>query len=121
MSRKNILLEKLKETIESASGLSVADANPNSNFAELGLDSLLLTQLTSSLKKEFSIPVTFRQLSENYDSLNKLVEFYDANLPASVFAGNSTPQPAPAAAAVIPTSQAPVFNSVPQIGEICLV
>lgn len=116
MSRKHILLDKLKDTIEAASGLSVADANPNSNFAELGLDSLLLTQLTTSLKKEFSIPVTFRQLSENYDSLNKLAEFYDANLPASMFAGNSAPQPAPAASLVAHTAAAPVFNSVPQVG-----
>ena len=116
MSRKNILLDKLKEVIESASGLSVADANPNSNFTELGLDSLLLTQLTSSLKKEFSLPVTFRQLSENYDSLNKLAEFYDANLPASMFSNNGAGS-VPAASAPAVVSQAPVYtNHVPQAG-----
>lgn len=116
MSRKDILLDKLKDIIESASGLSVADANPNSNFTELGLDSLLLTQLTSSLKKELSIPVTFRQLSEHYDSLNKLADFYDANLPASMF-NNNGPQSAPVVAAAAVVSQPPAYvNNVPQAG-----
>ncbi|MCH5720440.1 acyltransferase domain-containing protein [Niabella hibiscisoli] len=116
MSRKDILLDKLKEVIESASGLSVAEANPNSNFTELGLDSLLLTQLTSSLKKEFSLPVTFRQLSENYDSLNKLAAFYDANLPASAFS-NPVTQPVPVATVVNPVSSLPAYtNNLPQAG-----
>lgn len=119
MTRKEVLLEKLKDIIESASGISVVDANPQNNFAELGLDSLLLTQLTSSLKKEFAVPVTFRQLSEDYDTLDKLAGFYDAQLPAHLFsssgsiqntaAANGTP-PVPAA----PSIPAPVYSGMPQ-------
>lgn len=116
MSRKDILLGKLADIIESASGISVTDANPNSNFAELGLDSLLLTQLTTSLKKEFSIPVTFRQLSEDYDSLGRLAEFYDANLPESMFR-NSAPQASPAVVSAPAVNTAPVYsNAIPQVG-----
>ncbi|HMR83131.1 MAG TPA: aminotransferase class III-fold pyridoxal phosphate-dependent enzyme [Niabella sp.] len=117
MSRKDILIGKLAEIIESASGISVAEANPNSNFAELGLDSLLLTQLTTSLKKEFSIPVTFRQLSEDYDNLGKLAAFYDANLPESMFRNNGA-QPAPALGSAVAVNTAPVYNhTVPQTGN----
>ncbi|MGC4233786.1 MAG: amino acid adenylation domain-containing protein [Niabella sp.] len=118
MSRKDILLGKLAEIIESASGISVAEANPNSNFAELGLDSLLLTQLTTSLKKEFSVPVTFRQLSEDYDSLGKLAAFYDANLPESMFRNNGTqPAPPPALGSAVAVNTAPAYNhTVPQAG-----
>lgn len=88
MKRKDILLNKLRDIIESASGISVPDAGTQSNFAELGLDSLLLTQLTTVIKKEFSIPVSFRQLSENYDSLEKLARFFDEQLPPGKYAPN---------------------------------
>ncbi|ANH80438.1 hypothetical protein A8C56_05040 [Niabella ginsenosidivorans] len=111
MKRKETLLEKLKDIIESASGIPVADANPQSNFAELGLDSLLLTQLTSSLKKEFAIPVTFRQLSEDFDSLDKLAAFYDEHLPAHLFRStvSEAQQPVNAVNGTTPAPAAPVM------------
>ncbi|MFT4095053.1 MAG: amino acid adenylation domain-containing protein [Niabella sp.] len=112
MKRKEILLTKLKDFIESVSGIPVMDANPQSNFAELGLDSLLLTQLATSLKKEFALPVTFRQLSEDYDSLDKLAEFYDTNLPDSMFNNNNNVQPVPASANMVPVNPA----VIPQAG-----
>ena len=86
--RKDFLIKKIKDLIESASGIDIADANPHNNFTELGLDSLLLTQISSGLKKEFKLPITFRQLNENYDTLDKLAVFLDANLPANVYQEN---------------------------------
>lgn len=85
MTRKNLLINKIEEIIESASGISVAGSNPADNFVELGLDSLLLTQLAATLKKELSLPVTFRMLNDEYDSIEKLSVFYDVNLPADKF------------------------------------
>lgn len=85
MTRKTILTNKIKEILESASGMDVLEANPHSNFTELGMDSLLLTQIASSLKKEFQVPITFRKLNEEYDSIDKLAEYLDVNLPASSY------------------------------------
>ncbi|MFT3904332.1 MAG: amino acid adenylation domain-containing protein [Niabella sp.] len=79
--RKDKLIKQLKDILEEASGIDIADANPHANFVELGLDSLLLTQIAASFKKEFKCPVTFRQLSEELDTLDKLATYLDANLP----------------------------------------
>ena len=38
-------LEQLKKLLEEASGLDFAGADPSTTFLELGLDSLLLTQM----------------------------------------------------------------------------
>ena len=80
MERKDILIKKIKEIFESASGIDIAHADVHSSFMELGLDSLLLTQIASSVKKEFQLPVTFRQLNESYDSIHKLAVYLDENL-----------------------------------------
>ena len=85
MTRKETLIEKIKELIEDASGIDLADASPESNFNELGLDSLLITQIASSLKKEFKQAITFRQLNEDCDTLNKLATHLDAILPANTY------------------------------------
>lgn len=79
--RKDKLIIQLKNILEEASGIDIAGANPHANFVELGLDSLLLTQIAASFKKEFKFPVTFRQLSEELDTLDKLAAYLDANLP----------------------------------------
>jgi len=79
--RTTELLRKLKEILEDASGIELQSADPNSSFVELGLDSLLLTQVALNLKKSFNLPISFRQLNEDYGSLNLLVTYLDANLP----------------------------------------
>ncbi|GAB3429681.1 amino acid adenylation domain-containing protein [Niabella aquatica] len=79
--RKDKLVKQLKDILEEASGIDITGANPHASFVELGLDSLLLTQIAASFKKEFKYPVTFRQLSEELDTLDKLASYLDANLP----------------------------------------
>jgi amino acid adenylation domain-containing protein len=81
MMRRTQLLEKVKEMLEDASGFELQTADPDASFVELGLDSLLLTQVSLNLKKSFNLPVTFRQLNEEYGSMNLLVTYLDANLP----------------------------------------
>jgi thioesterase domain-containing protein/acyl carrier protein len=44
----------------------------NSTFSELGVDSLALVQFASSLKEEFNLPISFRQLSAETPTLNSL-------------------------------------------------
>ncbi len=78
--RKTVLIQKLKQILENASGIETEGVNPDSSFLEIGLDSLLLTQLALTLKKEFKLPITFRKLTEEYSSLSLLAEYLDANL-----------------------------------------
>jgi len=88
----NALLDKLKQVLENASGLEMAAAPLDASFPELGLDSLLLTQLAQTLKKEFGVPLTFRQLSEDCGTLGGLRDYLSRHLPAAA--------PAPVTAAV---------------------
>ncbi|RZM09906.1 MAG: aminotransferase class III-fold pyridoxal phosphate-dependent enzyme, partial [Pedobacter sp.] len=56
---------------------------------------LLLTQVALTLKKQFSLPITFRQLNEEYGTLDLLAGYLDATLPAetqSSHAMQSQPQ-----------------------------
>ncbi|WP_231490789.1 polyketide synthase [Pedobacter sp. Leaf170] len=80
--RKQALIKQLKEILEDASGIEMNDATPEMTFIEIGLDSLLLTQVALILKKKFSLPITFRQLNEEFGTLDLLTDYLDANLPA---------------------------------------
>ncbi|WP_460673974.1 amino acid adenylation domain-containing protein [Larkinella ripae] len=100
--RQDTLLTKIKDIVENASGIEMSGIQSDRSFVELGLDSLLLTQVAMTLKKEFNVPLTFRQLNEEYATPDQLVAYLDQNLPADAY------QPAPAAAPV------PVSNPVLQ-------
>lgn len=98
--RKDVLLLKVKEMLEEASGLEMEDATPDMSFLEIGFDSLLLTQVSILLKREFNLPITFRQLNEEYATLDRLVSYLDTSLPAGVYdpqaqAVSAVPSPAP--------------------------
>ena len=93
MSRIPQLTEQIKNILEDTSGIEMAGATPDMTFIELGLDSLLLTQVALVLKKQFSLPITFRQLNEDLGTIAQLADFLDANLPQNVAA--PTPQAMP--------------------------
>ena len=82
--RKQILIDKVKEILENASGIEMQGITPDMSFIEMGLDSLLLTQVALSLKKEFSVPVSFRQLNEDFNNLQSLATYLDEKLPPDV-------------------------------------
>jgi amino acid adenylation domain-containing protein len=75
VSERDSLMQQLKELLEQASGLELATANESLSLLELGFDSLLLTQVAINLKKGFGIPISFRQLNEDFDSLNTLATY----------------------------------------------
>src|SRR6202035_4297131 len=70
---------------ENASGIEMGPVNPEANFIESGFDSLLLTQVALNLKKEFGLPISFRQLNERYGNLDLLAGFLDEQLPEDKF------------------------------------
>jgi amino acid adenylation domain-containing protein len=79
--RKDILTEKIKDILEDASGIEMEGVTPGMSFIEMGLDSLLLTQVALIFKKEFALPITFRQLNEEYATIDALATFVDQSLP----------------------------------------
>lgn len=81
LMRKDTLIEKIKQLLEDASGIEMEGVNPDSSFVEIGLDSLLLTQVALTLKKEFALPITFRQLNEEYGTISDLAVYLDKTLP----------------------------------------
>ena len=104
--RKHQLINQINRLLEDTSGLEMVDTSPDSSFLEIGFDSLLLTQVALTLKKEFNVPITFRQLTDALDTPARLAEYLDQTLPAE------TPPPAPVAVPVRPAvngqSNAPV-------------
>jgi len=109
--RKSALIDKVKNILENASGIDMEGVTPDMSFIEIGLDSLLLTQIALNLKKEFALPITFRQLTEEYNSLDTLASFLDASLPQE----KVQPQQQSAAATHVPTQ--PVMN-LPQLSAM---
>jgi amino acid adenylation domain-containing protein len=102
--RKTTLLNRVQALLEDASGLDLAGTTPDMSFLEIGLDSLLLTQVALTLQREFGLPITFRQLNEEYATLDLLVAHLDRQLPADAPA----PVAAPAAPAVAVASAPPI-------------
>ena len=84
------ILDSLKTLFSDASGLELSDADDSANFFELGLDSLFLTQASLSIKKEFKVSVTFRQLLNECNSFKKLEQYL---LDAGVKMKQETPAP----------------------------
>jgi amino acid adenylation domain-containing protein len=83
--RKEVLFQLVREKLKNASGIAVESMQPDLSFYEMGLDSLLLTQISSTLRKEFGLPLTFRQLNEEYGTLESLVSYFDRDLPAGAY------------------------------------
>ena len=100
--RKPIILNKIAEIIEDNSGIEIEASEFNQSFLELGLDSLVLTQMAINLKNEFKTPISFRQLNGELGSPDLLAEHIDKVLPKEDFA------PAPQASPVAATMNVPM-------------
>ncbi|MEI6265173.1 MAG: amino acid adenylation domain-containing protein [Sphingobacteriia bacterium] len=73
--------ERLRSIIIDISGEEESILTDEANFADIGLDSLVLTQLAIQVSKAFSIQISFRQLNEEFDQINSLAEFIQKNQP----------------------------------------
>ncbi|MFO1407133.1 MAG: amino acid adenylation domain-containing protein [Steroidobacteraceae bacterium] len=107
--RRPGLVARLRKTFEDVSGFELGDADAAASFVELGLDSLTLTQVALQLKKEFKVPVTFRQLMESYRSFDALAAFLDQQLPP-----DAAPAPTPTLARTVPP---PAASGLPAAGS----
>ncbi|WP_369441241.1 aminotransferase class III-fold pyridoxal phosphate-dependent enzyme [Algibacter lectus] len=98
--RKPILLNKISEIIEENSGVEIEANDFNHSFLELGLDSLVLTQMAITFKNELNTPITFRQLNDELGSPNLLADYIDKILPKEAYAPAPAVSPVQAQASV---------------------
>lgn len=75
LSPKDALIAQIKHLLEESSGLELAEASNEETFLEMGLDSLFLTQVATSLSKKFGVKISFRQLNEEVPNLDKLADY----------------------------------------------
>ncbi len=89
------VLSRIQAVLHELSGLHHDELDPQATFLELGFDSLFLTQANSRFRKEFGVPVTFRQLFEEAPTMESLAEYISSELPAgdAVGAGDGESQP----------------------------
>ncbi|MDI9240388.1 amino acid adenylation domain-containing protein [Lysobacter sp. LF1] len=104
--RRERLIGQLRGLFENVAGFDMADADVDTNFIELGLDSLMLTQVAVQLQKTFEVPVNFRQLMGDCASLDRLAGMLDETMPAE-----AEPAPVPVAAPVA-AAPAPVMQTI---------
>ena len=69
------------------SGVQMGEADMSATFLELGFDSLFLIQFSQSLKKKYSVKLTFRELIERVSTPKALVAYVAEHAPASVLEG----------------------------------
>ncbi|MHA4842610.1 amino acid adenylation domain-containing protein [Flavitalea antarctica] len=81
-SRKSAFVDTIRTILQDASGFDMKDIPATAGFIEAGLDSLLLTQVALTLKKRFPVQVSFRQLNEECNTIEKLAKYYDDRMPA---------------------------------------
>jgi acyl carrier protein len=124
-ARRPALVARLRELFGDVAGLDLAEADATAAFAELGIDSLILTQVAMQTKKRFGVVVTFRQMSETCRTFDALAAFLDEAMPADV-APPVAPVAAPVAdlpaaapvatmAVAMPQAFAPAGNFVQQV------
>lgn len=87
------LVAKLKDVFQETAGFDLTDADADANFMELGLDSLMLTQVSLQLQKAFGVKVSFRQLMSECSSIDSLARMLDAQLPGEPGAGTGQASP----------------------------
>lgn len=109
--RKTTILSKISSIVSQTSGIDYPNDASSESFLDLGLDSLTLTQFAIRLKKDFKLPITFRQLNEEFSSPSLLADYLDQNLPKDEYNNSAPTQPVHNTVAM-PTPIA--YNPVPQ-------
>jgi acyl transferase domain-containing protein/glutamate-1-semialdehyde aminotransferase/non-ribosomal peptide synthetase component F len=74
---KQRIWSALKSVITELTGADLAEINPAATFFELGVDSLLLIQAAQAIEKRFEVKLSFRQLLEDYPTLDGLANYLE--------------------------------------------
>lgn len=79
---KDAVAAEIKQLLQNGAGVSISDAQADMNFIDLGIDSLMMTQIRLTLQKHFRVNITFRQFNAELYTLNLLADYLIKNLPA---------------------------------------
>jgi glutamate-1-semialdehyde-2,1-aminomutase len=80
--QKNIFSE-LSNIINKVSGIDISqEENPNVNFFELGLDSLMVVRIGQGIEKVFGLEMKVSQFYEEASTINQLVAYLEQHLPS---------------------------------------
>ncbi len=105
VDREAALLARLTSVTAALSGFAEDEIDAARTFLELGFDSLFLTQLATAFQKEFTTPVTFRQLITDQPTPAALAAWIADQTPAA--------EPALAHVEPAPTVTRPIAAPVP--------
>lgn len=103
-ARYQRLSKQISEVFEDVAGFDIPEDAFATSFIELGLDSLMLTQVALQLQKTFQAKITFRQLMGELGNAERLLSALDAQLP---------PDAQPAAPVAPAVADAPVALTAP--------
>jgi amino acid adenylation domain-containing protein len=106
------IVDRLRALLEDLSGLELSGADPSLPFVELGIDSLVLTQLALQVRTTFGVSVTFRDIVERHRSLAALSRHVASSMPAGTPA--PTDGPAPSAVPAVSVASASPLPAVLQ-------
>src|SRR6185436_2623774 len=109
-SRKDRVAAQLATILSDLSGMDPAALDPTASFAELGFDSLFLTQANAQFRKQFGVRITFRQIFEEAPSISSLAEFIDGKLPPEALPAPQRPTAAPKPSAAPAPAAAPAVT-----------
>jgi glutamate-1-semialdehyde aminotransferase len=109
------ILQRVIGLFEDVSGMELRGIDPGESFVALGFDSLFMTQASAAINREFSVPVSFRNLSTELDSPDALARHLAGLIPPEA-EPVSVPQPAasPASAGAVPPVD--VAGQAPRLG-----
>ena len=71
------LMELVRSQLSAMIGIEISQSRMNESFNELGLDSLLLTQLIQVIKKQFGVSIAFHSLQEEMRSPAAMVSYLE--------------------------------------------
>ncbi|KAH6856210.1 polyketide synthase [Chaetomium sp. MPI-CAGE-AT-0009] len=91
------LIDALRKLLSEVLGADLAEVQPTSSLADLGVDSLMITELASEIKKQFSVNISLNDLQELTDvqslcrRLEPLVSGYEPTSPTTPVAPATPP------------------------------
>jgi len=101
-SRKEQILSMLLRKMETASGIPGDQIDVTANLFQMGLDSLMLTRLSGSIKKVFHVEIRMKQFYEETDTIDKLVGLIHEKIPEDALQITETPPDTPPGKATTP-------------------
>ncbi|MGN6729729.1 MAG: amino acid adenylation domain-containing protein [Rhodanobacteraceae bacterium] len=107
--RAKRLITELRELFGNMAGTPIGLSQTACRLLDLGLDSLALTQAALEIERRYGVPLKFRRLLEDLDSIEKLAVMLDRALPAEVA------PPAPQAVAEIESAPAEPESLLQQV------